>query len=95
MLTVIANFTFNTNHTLEMHNLFLEIVNNSKNASGCLDYKFYRNPDKTNNFVLIERWKNKSFIDAHISSEFITNAREKIKFAVLSPPQITFLKEIA
>jgi len=53
----------------------LKLVENSRKEEGCIEYSLYEDKEKSSVLTFVEKWKDKTSIEKHESTEFF---KEKI-----------------
>ncbi len=53
----------------------LELVKNSREEDGCIEYSLYEDQEKTSVLTFVEKWRDREAIEKHEGTEFF---KEKI-----------------
>lgn len=56
----------------------LELVENSRKEEGCIEYSLYEDKEKKSVLTFVEKWKDKTSIEKHESTEFFKNRINKL-----------------
>lgn len=73
--------------------LYKELVESTKNESGCIDYRLFVDEKDETHFTLIEEWENQKALDDHCVSEHFTKIVPAIGKYYAKEEIITIMKE--
>lgn len=60
----------------------------SQAEAGNISYQFYENPEQPNNFVFLEKWKDKESIDYHEGTSHFKQFAEEVQHVLSEPIQV-------
>ncbi len=87
-IQVIARITAQAGNSHEVHSLLQAIVAPTRQESGCLNYRLYRNRNDPAVFVFIEEWSDEQAIIEHFRQPYIQAVFSKALPLLAEPPQI-------
>jgi len=72
MLKVVAKNYADLNHLDEILSLCRELVDITRGEEGCVNYGVYQDVEHPELLTMIEEWKSREDLDAHLHSEHFT-----------------------
>ncbi len=72
MLKVVAKMTIAPEKTEDALVFIRELVSATLEEEGCISYNFCQEAGSESAYAMIETWKDKAALDAHLSSEHFT-----------------------
>ncbi len=93
MVTLIAQNEVKIEHLSEALGLYKELVQKTREESGCIKYDLYVDEKNENHFTFFEEWKDEAALEAHRNSEHFTRIIPQLTLLRSKPSQVTFLKE--
>ena len=93
MIKLIAQNEVKMEHLSEALDLYEELVQKTREESGCLKYDLYVDEKNENHFTFLEEWKDMDALEAHRNSEHFTRIIPQVALLRSKPSQVTFLKE--
>ena len=93
MVTLIAQNEVKIEHLSEALGLYKELVQKTREESGCIKYDLYVDEKNENHFTFFEEWKDEAALEAHRNSENFTRIIPQLTLLRSKPSQVTFLKE--
>ena len=94
MIKIIAKNYISSNHIEEFLELAQNLVNASREESGCLSYTLYQDIKEANVFVFIEEWKDELSIAAHNKTEHFTTIVPKLQELCYKDGEVNLYQEI-
>ena len=79
----------------KLKGLLQNLVIQTKEEIGCLQYDLYQNSDNVNEFILHEIWENKAAFDFHNSREYIKDFFKNAPIILSKTPRVIFTNKIA
>ena len=67
-LTVIAYITAKAGHQDRVREALLDLVAQTRNEKGCVNYDLHQSQENTNEFAIYENWNEATDLDAHARS---------------------------
>jgi quinol monooxygenase YgiN len=77
-IVVFVDFIFMPLAVTQAKSALLKLISASLAEIGCIQYELCLDPGNSNHFILIERWENKAYWDAHLEK---THVREFLQVA--------------
>lgn len=78
MIKILAEFIIKDNKDSEFIRLAEELVISSRKEQGCIRYEVFKNNDKKNQFIFIEKWEDQKSIEKHNNSAHFTDIVPKL-----------------
>lgn len=78
-MRVIATVEIKPEYIKDVTDALLEIIEPSREESGCLQYDLHREIDKPNTFVFYERWASKEALDQHNKSHHFMHFASRLE----------------
>ena len=66
----------------------------SRDDAGCIAYELCESVDTPGTFVVIETWRTKDELEAHLTTDHVRDAFAKTGDLILSPPSIVVLNPL-
>jgi quinol monooxygenase YgiN len=67
-LTVIAYITAKAGHQDEVRRALLDLVAQTRNEKGCVNYDLHQSQENASEFAIYENWDKATDLDAHANS---------------------------
>ena len=93
MVTLIAQNEVKIEHLSEALGLYKELIQKTREESGCIKYDLYVDEKNENHFTFFEVWKDEDALEPHRNSEHFTRIIPQLTLLRSKPSQVTFLKE--
>ena len=93
MVRLMAQNEVKLEHLSEALNLYKELVQKTREESGCIKYDLYVDEKNENHFTFFEEWRDEKALEAHRNSEHFTRIIPQLTLLRSKPSQVTFLKE--
>ncbi|MFB2968248.1 putative quinol monooxygenase [Aerosakkonema sp. BLCC-F183] len=72
----------------ELKSVLLGIIEPTRKEAGCIKYELLQNNADPADFTFVEEWESDALLDAHLGSEHIQKAIEKLAGLVAVAPDI-------
>ncbi len=69
-----------------------KMVDASLKDEGCISYQFYQNLLNKEEYIMVEHWKNKELLDAHMKAPHFVALGEYMKKVALAPMDIEVIE---
>ena len=69
-----------------------KMIDASLKDEGCISYQFYQNLLNKEEYIMVEHWKNKALLDAHMKTPHFAHLGEYMKKVELKPMQIDVIE---
>ena len=93
MVRLIAQNEVKLEHLSEALNLYKELVQKTREESGCIRYDLYVDEKNENHFTFFEEWRDEKALEAHRNSEHFTRIIPQLTLLRSKPSHVIFLKE--
>ena len=93
MVRLMAQNEVKLEYLSEALNLYKELVQKTREESGCIKYDLYVDEKNENHFTFFEEWRDEKALEAHRNSEHFTRIIPQLTLLRSKPSQVTFLKE--
>lgn len=77
----------------EFKELARELINNSQQEEGCIEYQLYRAQDKNSVFCFIEKWRTRADLEAHFETEHFKRIVPQIEELKAKEDEVTIYQE--
>lgn len=94
MITITANIEALKNSEVKFIELIGELIKKSRLEDGCIEYTLYKNKDKVDSYIIIEKWESMESIEKHNKSEHFTRIIPRLGEFCLEDPKINLYEEI-
>ena len=86
---MIAYVTAKAGHEDEVRNALLDLVAQTRDEEGCINYDLHQSQETPREFAIYENWRHASDLDAHAKSAHILTFRRTAGHLLESPSEIT------
>lgn len=93
-VAVHVSFTVKGGKEAEAREVFAELVKNSRNDPGCLQYDMHVSVCDEQSYMLYERWESRELLKAHQSAPWMSEFGPKLEAVLAEPPVITDWKPL-
>jgi quinol monooxygenase YgiN len=93
-IRVVARIIALPNKIKELKTVLIQLVEPTRKEKGCLQYELLQNQEDTEDFTFVEEWENREALQAHLDSQHIKLAIQKIDKLVALPPDIRVYNRI-
>ena len=69
-----------------------KLVEASQKDEGCISYQFYQNLLNKDEYIMVEHWKNKELLDAHMKTPHFNAIGEYMKKVELAPMELEIIE---
>lgn len=87
-IRVVARIMANSDSVDRVRSILSELVEATRNESGCISYELLQNRAEQTDFTFIEEWQSDAAIDAHLTAKHIGDALTKLAGLVSAAPDI-------
>jgi quinol monooxygenase YgiN len=87
-LRVIAHVKAKVSHRAQVREILLELVEPTRQESGCLSYELLQNSSDPADFVFVEKWASAVAEQAHFSTPHVSVALERLVGLLAAEPEI-------
>jgi len=87
-LTVIAYITAKAGHQQQVREALLDLVAQTRNERGCLNYDLHQSQENATEFAIYENWDKASDLDAHAKSAHVQEFTRIVGHLLGRPAQI-------
>ncbi|WP_031468189.1 putative quinol monooxygenase [Sciscionella sediminilitoris] len=93
-VTVIARFTPAPEHAEQLRKLLEGMVAPTRAEAGCHSYNLFTTQTEDTQFVLVERYRDSSALEAHRASAHYKNYRAQLPDLLATPLDVTVLAPV-
>jgi quinol monooxygenase YgiN len=94
MLKVVAKNYADLNHLDEILSLCRELVEITRREKGCISYGVYRDAQHPELLTMIEEWKSREDLDAHLHAEHFTRIVPQMGRLMTGPADMNVYEQI-
>lgn len=87
-LFVVAHLISKDDTINETRETLLGLLEPTRVEAGCIRYDLHQNTSDPTDFTFIEEWTDDAALDAHLASEHLITAREKLANLLAEPADI-------
>jgi quinol monooxygenase YgiN len=87
-IRIVAKIVANPNSVDQVRAILSDLVEPTRNESGCISYELLQNRADQTDFTFIEEWQSNAAIDVHLKTAHITNALAKLPGLISGEPDI-------
>ncbi|QYO65389.1 putative quinol monooxygenase [Leptolyngbya sp. 7M] len=93
-LFVVAHLISKKDTISKTHETLLGLLEPTRAEAGCIRYDLHHNTSDPTDFTFIEEWIDDAALDAHLASEHLLTAREKLADLLAEPADIRRYRKI-
>jgi quinol monooxygenase YgiN len=87
-IRIVAKVVANPNSVDQVCSILSDLVEPTRNESGCISYELMQNRTDPTDFTFVEEWETDAAIDAHLTTKHIRDALTKLRGLISSEPDI-------
>ncbi|MDY6785198.1 MAG: putative quinol monooxygenase [Cyanobacteriota bacterium] len=87
-LHVVARIVAYPDKIEELKAVLLELLEPTRQEPGCIQYDLLQNKADPTDFTFVERWESEANLEAHLTTEHIKVASQKINGLVAAGPDV-------
>lgn len=95
MLLLLAQLQTHTAAREEVKSILEKLVASTQEEAGSIFYAVHQQQDQPDNYMVYELYLDKTACDAHLQSEPVTAALQRMEALLARPPTITFCDTVA
>ncbi|KGF71863.1 antibiotic biosynthesis monooxygenase [Neosynechococcus sphagnicola sy1] len=88
MIRVLAHIVASPGKEAALQAVLLELIQPTRQESGCLAYELWQSPANPTQFVFVEAWASEAALNAHLISAHVEQAFLASADFLASPPEI-------
>lgn len=92
---VIARIVALPGHQEEVNSILTELLEPTRQQSGCIQYELLQNQEEPTDFVFVEEWESEAQLNAHLESPHINEVDAKLDGLLAAEPDIRFYRLLA
>lgn len=93
-IRVVARIIALPDRLQELKTVLIQIIEPTRQEQGCLQYELFQNQDDAADFTFVEEWENREALQAHLASQHLKQAIQKIDKLVAIAPDIRIYDRI-
>lgn len=92
---VVAHFIALPAHHEELKSILTDLVEPTRQESGCISYELLQNQEESTDFVFVEEWESEALLNAHLKSSHINALDAKLDGLLAVEPDIRLYRLVA
>lgn len=85
---VVAHIVANFDKVEEVKSILLELIEPTRQESGCIAYELLQNQKDPTDFTFVEEWESQELLNAHLATPHLTKAAAQLEGFIAAEPDI-------
>jgi quinol monooxygenase YgiN len=90
MIVVVGRVSTDAEKRDELISVAQAVASASRREEGCINYRFYEDTERPNEFVFVEEWADQAALDRHFATDHIRVFMGSIQGTLIAPPEVWF-----